>query len=135
MKFNESIPVYGDLSFRGKCATETLEQVTFFNWLRRVHPYLGRIAVHIRNEGDRHYAQTAKAKAEGMVSGAVDIIIPASPAFVCEMKRRDHTQSRWQDGQEEYLLESQRMGAFVCVALGWEGAKQAVEAWMASHAG
>jgi len=58
-----------------------------------------------------------------------DIIIPAAPAFVCELKRRDHTKSAWQKGQIEYLENCQKNGCFVCVALGYEAALQAVEDW------
>lgn len=130
MKLNTKIKTYGDPKFRGNCPLESAEQITFFNVLRRKYPDLGVIATHIRNEGNRHHAQTAKQKAEGMVKGAADVTIPASPAFVCEMKRKDHTKSRWQKGQQEYLLTSQEYGAFVCVALGYEAALEALEEWI-----
>ena len=126
MKFKKWLSVYGDQSFRGKCATETAEQITFFNQLS---PELRLIAIHPRNEGKRTFSQAARQKAEGMTKGAADIIIPGAPAFVCELKRRDHTQSRWQDGQVEYLQACAARGAFVCVALGWEAAMQAVKDW------
>ena len=132
MKFNESIKVYGDLSYREKkCPRESAEQITFFNWLRREYPDIAKVATHIRNEGVRTHAQTAKQRAEGMKTGASDIMIPASPAFVCELKRVDHTQSKWQDGQQEYLLAASALGAFTCVALGHVAAIEAFEAWRA----
>ncbi len=127
MKFNPDIPVYGDVDFRGKCPTESAEQITFFNKIRKVEP----CATHIRNEGKKTYQQVARQKAEGMTKGASDIIIPGSPAFVCELKRKDHTKSRWQDGQIEYLLNAKKNGAFVCVALGWQSAMQAYKEWRA----
>lgn len=65
---------------------------------------------------------TAKHKAEGMVSGASDIIIPGSPSFVCEMKRRDHTKSSLAPEQVEYLRAAKKTGAFVCIALGCDAA-------------
>jgi hypothetical protein len=65
-----------------------------------------------------------------MTKGAPDIIIPASVAFVCELKRQDHTKSKWQDGQQEYLLEAQKQGAFVCIALGYVGAYKAFNFWI-----
>jgi len=65
-----------------------------------------------------------------MTVGAADIIIPARVAFVCELKRRDHTQSAWQDGQLTYLQAAERAGAFACVALGWEAAWQALGVWI-----
>ena len=130
MKFNPNITVYGDHRYRGRCASETVEQVTFFNRVRAQHPKTyGLIAVHTRNEGKRHYAQTAKQKAEGMTKGASDILIPGKVTFVCELKRRDHTLSKWQDGQQEYLEAADRMGAFACVALGADAAWLAFNEW------
>ena len=134
MKFPDGIPVYGDQLFRGKCPTENVEQASFFNRLRREYPISwGLIALHPRNEGLKEKGQFStvlKHKAEGMTPGAADIIIPASPSFVCEMKRRDHTQSHWQEGQIEYLEAASAAGAFACVALGALGAWEALEAWI-----
>jgi hypothetical protein len=130
MKFHPDIPVYGDIKFRGDCACETVEAVTFFAKIRREYPdTYGLIATHIRNEGKRSFNQVSKQKAEGMTKGAPDIIIPGSPAFICELKRKDHTKSSWQDGQQEYLLAAKKEGAFVCVALGYEAAFEAFLSW------
>lgn len=129
MRFPEWLTVYGDKNFREKCPHEEVEQVTFFNWLRKEHPAFGAIALHPRNEGQRSHAQTMKHKAEGMTPGASDIIIPGCPAFVCEMKRQDHTKSHWQPGQIEYLEISKDNAAFVCVALGFEAAREAFLEW------
>lgn len=132
MKFPDNLPVYGDRSYRNKkCPTESAEQVTFFNWIRREYPdSYGMVAVHIRNEGKRTVQQSMRQKAEGMQSGAADILIPGSPAFVCELKRRDHTICHWQEGQQDYLMAAQKMGAFVCVALGYEAAIEAFNTWI-----
>jgi hypothetical protein len=46
------------------------------------------------------------------------------------MKRQDHTKSKWQDGQLDFLQTSQELGAFVCVALGYEAALQALNDWL-----
>lgn len=134
MQLNDlPFPVYGDTSWRGKCPAEAMEQITFFNVLRREYPNSwGRLALHPRNEGQRKGGQIKamiQHKAEGLTPGASDIIIPARVAFVCELKRRDHTQSKWQAGQIEYLAEANNAGAFACVALGWESAWQAFEEW------
>lgn len=134
MRLNDCpVPVYGDQSFRGKCPSESVEQVTFFNRIRKV-PIWGRIALHPRNEGKRHFRQVNREKSEGMTEGASDIIIPGCPAFVCELKRRDHTQSQWQDGQIEYLEAAHNAGAFVCVALGADAATEAFEKWLGLQA-
>lgn len=132
MKFDIDIPVFGDTKYRDKkCPKETIEQVTFFNRVRRAHPDTwGKIATHIRNEGKFSVQQRTKQKAEGMTPGASDIIIPGCPTFVCEMKRRDHTLCQWQAGQQDYLMAAQKAGAFACVALGADAAMEAFEKWI-----
>jgi len=127
------VPIYGDVKWRGKCHLEHVDQASFFSRLRREYPDTwGILAVHPRNEGQLRGGQfkaIIKHKAEGMSPGASDIIIPGNPAFVCEMKRKDITQSKWQDGQKEYLEAAQNAGCFACVALGAEAAWDAFEEW------
>ena len=130
-----NIPVFGDQTFRGKCPLESAEQITFFNQLRTTYPDTwGRLALHPRNEqqlrGGQHRGMIRQ-KAEGMTPGASDVIIPGRVSFVCEIKRQDHTQSKWQSGQVEYLEAAQNAGAFACLGLGWRGAWQAFETWLA----
>lgn len=127
--------VYGDTSFRGKCPTEGMEQVTFFNRIRREYPDTwGLLAVHVRNEGLKtggQFGTVARHKAEGMTPGAADIIIPGRISFVCELKRRDRTICTWQPGQVEYLTSAHNAGAFACVALGCDAAWKAFHEWLA----
>ena len=131
MKFPKLIKVYGDQKYRNKkCPPESSEQITFFNVLRREYPELGAIAIHPRNEGKRTIQQTQRQKAEGMTPGASDVIIPGNPTFVCEMKRQDHTLCKWEPEQIAYLEQCQKNGAFVCVALGYKAALEALEQWM-----
>lgn len=136
MRLNDLGPlirVYGDVDFRGNCPAETDEQITFFNKLRREYPdTFGAVALHPRNEQQLRKGQHqsfARQKAEGMTTGASDIIIPARVTFVCELKRQDRTKSKWQDGQREYLESAACLGAFACVALGWSAAWRAMEDW------
>lgn len=132
MKMPESIKVYGDTSWRGRCALETAEATTFFAHIRLRYPRtLARIATHIRNESRRSMPQARRHKAEGMVKGAADIIIPGNPSFVCELKRRDHTKCRISPEQLAYLDAAQAQGAFACVALGHAAALDAVSDWLA----
>lgn len=132
MNLPHDIKVYGDLNYRGACPKEALEQVTFFNRLRREYPdTLGIIAFHVRNEGKRNHLEAATHKAEGMTAGAPDILIPGAPAFVCELKRRDHTQSELSAAQLTYLRAAQAAGSFVCVALGVDAAWEALHAYLA----
>jgi hypothetical protein len=131
MKFLNDIKVYGDQAFRGECPSESMEQVTFFNRLRRLHPDpWGAIAIHPRNEGIRTNYQVMKEKSEGMTTGASDVIIPGNPAFVCEIKRKDHTKSKWQNGQLEYLNAAKKAGAFACIALGADAAWGAFQEYL-----
>lgn len=133
MKMPHWLPCYGDTEYRGDCPKESAEQITFFNRLRTECPdTYGMIAVHPRNEQQLRGGQfraLARQKAEGQTTGASDIIIPGSPSFVCELKRRDHTKSKWQDGQQEYLEAAQKCGAFACVALGADAAWAAFNEW------
>jgi len=118
------IKIY-DSGFRGECPKEVMEQITFVNIVRKTYPNI----THIRNEGSRTFNQAAKQKAEGMVKGASDIIIPASPAFVCEFKRKDKTKSKVSKEQMAYLEQSAALGAFSCVAYGYEQALLALKDW------
>lgn len=127
------VAIYGDVKWRGKCPKEEIEQVTFFNRLRREYPdTYGLIALHPRNEqqlrGSQHRTMITQ-KAEGMTPGAADIIIPGAPTFVCEMKRQDHTLCSWKPGQKEFLAAAMNAGAFACLALGHEAAWSAFMAW------
>ena len=128
---NLPFPVYGDPAWRGKCPQESTEQASFFNQLRLQHPSTwGLLGLHIRNEGKRHAAQMMQIRAGGgFVAGAADIVIPGRQTLVIEMKRRDHTKSKWVDGQVEYLTAAHNAGAFACVALGAAAAWEAFEDW------
>lgn len=133
-ELNPLIKVYGNTNFRGDCPNEDAELITFFNELNRLHPQLATIAIHPDNEGlvlGSGHHHHIKQKAKGAIKkGASDIIIVGNPTFVCEMKRQDHTKSRWQDGQLEFLEYSLKNGAFVCIALGYESALEAVKDWI-----
>lgn len=127
MKIPPQIPIYG-LPIKGCKITEAAHQGTFFNILRRDYPEYGAIAIHIKNEGKRTQQQIEKDKAQGLVTGASDIIIPGKPAFVCEMKSQSKT-AKISKEQIDYLLAAQLKGAFVCVALGHQAAIKALLEW------
>lgn len=139
MKLPTNIPIYGDQSYRGDCPPEMVEQSSFFSKLRREYPdSYGVIALHPRNEGmvrGGQFQAVTKFRLEGMSKGASDIVIPGSPSFVCELKRVDHTKSKWQDGQTPYLEAAQACGAFACVALGAAAAWDAFLDWNALQRG
>lgn len=132
-KIPAKIKVFGDTSYRGTCPLETAEQISFLSMLRAEFPELAEIAVHIRNEGKRSKRQGAQHKQEGMNTGASDIVIPCCPPILIELKRRDHTQSSLGAKQLPYLVRSERLGAFACIALGAIGAMEAVREWHTKH--
>lgn len=129
----EGVRVFGDVKWRGKCVAESIEQISFFSKLRAEYPAsFGMLAIHPRNEQllrGGQFRAVARHKAEGMTPGASDIVIPGRVSFVCELKRRDHTKSKWQDGQIEYLTAAADAGAFACVALGAAAAWEAFDVW------
>ena len=132
MRFYDWLPVYGDPTFRGDCPSEYADHKTAIGMIKDHYPDLIRIIIHPKNEGKRNGFQAALERAiGGLNKGASDIIIPGCPTFVCELKRRDHTAKsvKWQPGQLDYLKSCQDQGAFVCVALGWQGVIEAIEAW------
>lgn len=132
MKLSEitDIKIYGDMSYRGKCPKEDAELTTFVNQLRKHKPELHKLGVHPKNEGVRTNTQAALEKMKGALNkGAADYIIPASPAFVCEFKRQDPTARELEQEQYEYLTLAASMGSFVCIALTWKDAMNAVNDW------
>jgi hypothetical protein len=135
MKMHKDIKVYGNVDFRGDCPLEDAELMTFFNQLRIKYPDIAKVAIHPDNEGlilGTGHHHHIKQKAKGAIKkGAADIIIVGSPTFVCELKRQDHTKSKWQDGQLEFLEASQKQGAFVCVAFGYLAALDALKDYLA----
>jgi hypothetical protein len=123
MKIPKEINVFG-IADKTDTASESQHAMTFFNKLRREYPAYGAIATHIRNEGKRTIQQAQKHKAEGMTTGTADIIIPCNPPFVCELKSRSPRATITPE-QIDYLLNAQKLGAFVCVAIGYDGAMEA----------
>lgn len=127
---NAKYAVYGDLNYRGKCSSEDSVHVSFIAWVRHHYADIGALLIHPKNEGKRTAQQASMDRKMGSITkGASDIIIPGAPAFVCELKREDPTQSKWQDGQENYLNNAHENGCFACVAFGLDAAKQAFIDW------
>lgn len=127
MKIPPEIKVYGP-PIKGCKIPESAHMVTFFNTLRREYPQYGAIALHIKNEGKRTQLQIEKDKAQGLVTGASDIIIPGKPAFVCELKSQS-PKARISQEQIDFLIAAQNNGAFCCIALGHEAAIKAFLEW------
>lgn len=134
MKFPSWLPVYGNQTYRGPCPHEAKEQAALFEWMRRAHPRLAALALHPRNEGKRTARQARRHKAEGLLKGAPDLVIMGAPTALIELKRADHTLSRWEPSQLETLRAARAAGCWVAVGLGARGGMEAVEAYLASLA-
>lgn len=129
------IPLYGNQKFRDKkCPIESMEQMTFISRIRAQYQNTyGRALIHPENEGkliNGQFVAINKSRAMGMTKGSSDIIIPGSPAFVCELKRKDRTLSVIDQDQIDYLYAAKVCGAFVCVALGCDAAMDAFNDWL-----
>jgi hypothetical protein len=120
---------------KDKCPSEAVEMSSFFNRLRAEYSELGRIALHIRNEGLRTHQQVQKMRLDGgFVPGASDVVIPGAPAFVMEMKSRAKT-AKVSKEQVAYLEACESAGAFCCVALGAVAAWEALSEWLNQQQG
>lgn len=129
MKISSEIKVYGDLDFRDKnCAKEDLVVQTIVNQVRKRYPHV--LFTHIKNEGKRTKAQMDFDKSMGLLGGVSDLVFFGNPMMCMEVKRKDHTLSKWQPYQQEFLIETQKQGVFSCVVLGWEAGIEAVEDWL-----
>ena len=113
----------------GDQPSEAAEMTTFFNQLKKLHPDIHALALHVRNEGKRDHKDANIMKMQGgFIKGAPDIVIMGKPTFLCEMKSKSK-KSRVAKEQIEFLERADKAGCFCCVAYGWEAAMMAVEEW------
>lgn len=129
MIIDKRIRCYGDLNYRNpKAPREDQEAQTLVNQVRKKYPYV--LFMHIKNEGKKTKAQADFDRSMGMMAGASDFIFLGVPPMALELKRQDHTLSKWQPKQQEFLIAAQEQGAMSCVCFGWEAGMQAVEDWL-----
>lgn len=128
MKIDSRIKVYGDLSYRDGKRNEDAQSMTLINQCKKQYPHI--ILMHIKNEGKKTKQQIDFDKAMGMVKGASDFIAIGKPTLCIEMKNKDHTMSKWQAGQQEFLIAAQDQGAMACVCFGWEAGMEAIKDWI-----
>ena len=102
--------------------TEHVEQREFVAWFRKAHPTVRILA--IPNGSQRSRTTGAKLKAEGVVAGVPDLLIPAWNLWI-EMKRADGgTTSAVQKDWHRYL---ESIDHTVVVCAGFLQAKEKVE--------
>lgn len=129
MIIDKRIRCYGDLNYRNpKTPREDSEAQTLVNQVRKKYPHV--LFMHIKNEGKKTKAQADFDRSMGMMAGASDFIFLGVPPMALELKRQDHTLSKWQPKQQEFLIASQEQGMFTAVCFGWQAGMQAVEDWL-----
>jgi len=102
--------------------TEHVEQREFVAWFRKAHPTVRILA--IPNGSQRSRTTGAKLKAEGVVAGVPDLLVPAWNLWI-EMKRADGgTTSAVQKDWHRYL---ESIDHTVVVCAGFLQAKEKVE--------
>lgn len=118
--------------FPKNAPSESVEQITFFNQLRKHHPEIADVAIHVKNEGKRTKEQMAKDKAEGFVKGAPDIFIAGNPSLLIELKKRSK-RAKVGDNQIKYLEAASKLGAECYICYGWEAAWSALQKWISGR--
>jgi hypothetical protein len=102
--------------------TEHVEQREFVRWFRQTFPAVRILA--IPNGSQRSRTTGARLKAEGVVAGVPDLLVPAWSLWI-EMKRADGgTTSAVQKDWHRYL---ESIGHTVLVCAGFLQAKEKVE--------
>lgn len=102
--------------------TEHEEQREFVSWFRKTFPTVRILA--IPNGSQRSRTTGARLKAEGVVAGVPDLLIPAWNLWI-EMKRADGGSVSTQQKDWHRYLESIDHTVFVCA--GFSQAKEKVE--------
>lgn len=129
MIIDKRIRCYGDLNHRNhKAPKEDQEAQTLVNQVRKKYPHV--LFMHIKNEGKKTKAQADFDRSMGMMAGASDFIFLGVPPMALELKRQDHTLSKWQPKQQEFLIAAQEQGMFTAVCFGWQAGMEAIEDWL-----
>ena len=111
-------PVLSDAPAR----TEHVEQREFVSWFRKTYPAIRIIA--IPNGSQRSRTTGARLKAEGVVAGVPDLLVPAWSLWI-EMKRADGGTVSTQQKDWHRYLESIDHTVLVCA--GFSQAREKVE--------
>lgn len=105
--------------------TEHVEQREFVAWFRKAHPTVRILA--IPNGSQRSRTTGAKLKAEGVVAGVPDLLVPAWCLWV-EMKRAEGGSVSAEQRDWHAYLRS--IGHTVIVCRGFSQAKEEIEAFV-----
>ena len=117
-KLGRARPVLSETPAR----TEHVEQREFVSWFRKTYPAIRILA--IPNGSQRSRTTGARLKAEGVVAGVPDLLVPAWNLWI-EMKRADGGTVSTQQKDWHRYLESIDHTVLVCA--GFAQAKEKVE--------
>ena len=123
------LPKFGDLPKSTSNPAEDYVLSSLISRIRNDYPSTyGLVAFHVKNESKRTTGQIRADKAKGLTRGVSDLIVVGNPTLCMEIKKDNSC--RFEDGQLEFLQQAQKQGAFVCLAIGYQGAKDAFEYWL-----
>ena len=129
MKTPHWLPKFGDLP---KATTNPAEDYVLSSLISRIRndypSSYGLVAFHVKNESKRTQGQIKADKIKGLTKGVSDLIVIGNPTLCMEIKKDNSC--RFESGQLEFLQQAQKGGAFVCLAIGYDGAKAAFEHWL-----
>lgn len=129
MKTPTWLPKFGDLPKSTSNPAEDYVLSSLISRIRNDYPSTyGLVAFHVKNESKRTTGQIRADKAKGLTKGVSDLIVIGNPTLCMEIKKDNSC--RFEDGQLEFLQQAQKQGAFVCLAIGYQGAKDALEYWL-----
>lgn len=129
MKTPTWLPKFGDLPKSTSNPAEDYVLSSLISRIRNDYPLTyGLVAFHVKNESKRTTGQIRADKAKGLTKGVSDLIVIGNPTLCMEIKKDNSC--RFEDGQLEFLQQAQKQGAFVCLAVGYQGAKNAFEHWL-----
>lgn len=142
------VSVYGDIKWRGNCNVEDADLASFFAWVRFNYPDYHDLIFHPENEmqvnGGSSFSYHSKSVNKGRLDGVADVVcLPirsGAPAFIMELKRLDIGKSLAGEKRQLHMikqlsrLESQfNHGAFACICLGLDNAKQAFDEYVRKY--
>ena len=129
MRYPDWLPKFGDLPKAASNPAEDYVLSSLISRIRNDYPSsYGLVSFHVKNESKRTTGQIRADKAKGLTKGVSDLIVIGNPTLCMEIKKA--TSCRFVTGQPEFLEQSQQQGAFVCLAIGYQGAKDAFEYWL-----
>ena len=124
MKTPHWLPKFGDLPKATTNPAEDYVLSSLISRIRSVYPSsYGLVAFHVKNESKRTQGQIKADKIKGLTKGVSDLIVIGNPTLCMEIKKDNSC--RFESGQLEFLQQAQKGGAFVCLAIGYDGAKAA----------